>query len=127
MDDGILISQKIYVEDILKWLKMESSSTFVSHCKGIKDEKKSIEELVNTIYFKGKLESLCYLTFIIPAIVCGVGIIGQFMKKLFDFARCLLNYNMTKKRSYKDFVYVLISLFYYIDKKNWCFMVKANT
>ena len=96
---------------------MESSSTFVSHCKGIKDEKKSIEELVNTIYFKGKLESLCYLTFIIPAIVCGVRIIDQFMKKLFDFARCLLNYNMTKKRSYKDFVYVLISLFYYIDKK----------
>ena len=80
MDDGILISQKIYVEDILKWLKMESSSTFVSHCKGIKDGKKNIDELVNTIYFKGKLESLCYLTFIIPAIVCGVGIIGQFMK-----------------------------------------------
>ena len=80
MDDGIFISQKIYVEDILKRLKMESSSTFVSHCKGIKDGKKNNDELVNTIYFKGKLESLCSLTFIIPAIVCGVGIIGQFMK-----------------------------------------------
>ena len=90
-------------------------------------KKKTIEELVNTIYFKGKLESLCYLTFIIPAIVCGVGIIDQFMKKLFDFARCLLNYNMTKKkRSSKDFVYVLISLFYYIDKKKLMFHGKSK-
>ena len=81
-DDGIFISQKSYVLDILKQFKMESSSTIRTPiAKRLEIKKEDIGGLVNPTYFKGKIESLRYLTSTRLDIVYGVGIISQFMEK----------------------------------------------
>ena len=66
-DNGIFISQKNYLIDILKRFKMESS---LAIC--VRDEKGRHGELAKPTYFKGIVESPGYLTSTRPNIVYGV-------------------------------------------------------
>ena len=81
-DDGIFISQKKYVLNILKHFKMESSSAIRTPItEQLKMKKEGNGELVNPTYFKSIVGSFRYLTSTQPDIIYGVGIISLFMEK----------------------------------------------
>ena len=81
-DDGIFISQKKYVADILKKFKMENSKPISTPVKEeLKLKKDSDEKIIDSTYYKSLIGSLRYLTATRPDIVFGVGLLSRFMEE----------------------------------------------
>ncbi|KAL1360030.1 hypothetical protein AAHE18_04G148400 [Arachis hypogaea] len=81
-DDGIFISHRKYVNDILKKFQMEHSkpvSTLVEEKFKLQREDKG--RAVNPTYYKNLIGSLRYLTATRPDIVFGVSLLSRFMEE----------------------------------------------
>lgn len=80
-DNGIFISQKKYVTDILKKYQMDSCNPAKTPVEvGTKLTKEGEGSLVDSTYFKQIVGSLRYLTCTRPNISYGVGLISRFME-----------------------------------------------
>ncbi|XP_074341862.1 secreted RxLR effector protein 161-like [Apium graveolens] len=80
--DGIFMSQKKYVEQILKKFRMEECKPISTPAEpSIKLRVDSTRESVNPTLFKILVGSLRYLTFTRPDIMYAVGLVSRYMEK----------------------------------------------
>ena len=90
---------------------MESSSIIcIPIAKQQRMKPKGIKELVNLVYFKGIVGSLCYLTSTRPNITYGVGIISLFIEKLYQ------SYLQATKQILRYVVLLVIMEFFTLTK-----------
>ena len=90
---------------------MESSSIICTPiAKQPRIKQKGIKELVNLVYFKGIVGSLCYLTSTRPNITYGVGIISLFIEKLYQ------SYLQATKQILRYVVLLVIMEFFALTK-----------
>jgi len=80
--DGIFISQAKYAAEVLKKFAMKDCCIADNPVEyGTKLTKEGEGDLVNLIYYKSIVGCLCYLTYTIPDILYGVGLINIYMEK----------------------------------------------
>ncbi|KAI3700973.1 hypothetical protein L2E82_45614 [Cichorium intybus] len=80
--NGIFMSQKKYVEQILQKFRMKDCKPVSTPAEaGMKLSADSTREPINSTLFKSLVGSLRYLTFTRPYIMYAVGIISRYMEK----------------------------------------------
>ena len=80
-NDGIFISQKKYMRDILEKFKMENcNAVSIPVGTGVKLSKEGDGKLVDSTLYKSLVGSLRYLTITRPDILYGVGLVSRFME-----------------------------------------------
>jgi hypothetical protein len=80
--DGIFISQKKYMKEILEKFKMEScNSVNTSVETSIKLSKEEDDRVIEPTFYKSLVGSLRYLMITRPDIVYGVGLVSRYMEK----------------------------------------------
>jgi hypothetical protein len=79
--DGIFISQKKYMNEILEKFKMESCNSMSTLVEtSIKLSKEGDGRVIEPTLYKSLVGSLMYLTITRPDIVYGVGLVSRYMK-----------------------------------------------
>ena len=82
-NDGIFISQKKYMREILEKFKMDSyNAVNTLIVTELKLSKEGEGKLINSIMYKSLVESLRYLTITRPDILYGVGLVNHYMETL---------------------------------------------
>jgi hypothetical protein len=80
--DGIFISQKKYMKEILEKFKMESCNSMSTPVEtSIKLSKEGDDRVIEPILYKSLVGSLRYLMITRPDIVYGVGLVSRYMEK----------------------------------------------
>jgi len=80
--DGIFISQKKYMKEILEKFKMESCNSVSTPIEtSIKLSKEGDDRVIEPTLYKSLVGSLRYLTITRPDIVYGVGLVSRYMEK----------------------------------------------
>jgi hypothetical protein len=81
-NDGIFISQKKYMNEILEKFKMESCNSVSTPVEtSIKLSKDGDDRVIEPNLYKSLVGNLRYLTITRPDIVYGVGLVSQYMEK----------------------------------------------